>query len=211
MLNACGLVVRRVRLAIRQAWDCDHESISQDLQAIVSQGGAGGDQVNDQVGVTDGRGNLQRAFGKDQLDIWHAMLGKESPAQVGEFGGDAQRASQMAGETRQVCHRIHALPGFWNDHVQRAMPESQARMDDQDIAILAAPLCDYIPAGDAEVHAAFPHADDDIAGSLEEHRQTRQARDGGAVLARVGLVHMQPHICQQLERCFGQNAFTGQA
>jgi hypothetical protein len=45
---------------------------------------------------------------------------------------------------------------------------------------------------------------------LEEHRQTWQARDGGAVLARVGLVDVQPNICEQLERCLGKNAFAGQ-
>ena len=77
-------------------------------------------------------------------------------------------------------------------------------MDDQNIAVRATPFLNHIPPCDAKVNTAITHADCDIPGALEEHRQTRQARDGGAILAGIGFVNMQPDFCKQLKRLFGK-------
>ena len=53
---------------------------------------AGGYQVNNQVGVTNRRCDLQGAFGLDQLDIFNMVFLEEFAGQVREFGGHTKRS-----------------------------------------------------------------------------------------------------------------------
>ncbi len=167
---------------------------------IVAQGSPRRDQIGDQVGEADVRGDFQRAFGVDQLVGRDGVLVEETGGGVGEFGGDAEETAvfrQLPRPCPQISHRLH-----WRllrrGQIERAGAKAQSLVKRQDgpVAVQVALLGDDVQAGDAKINAALPHANDDVARPLEQHRHARQRRDGRLVLARIGPVHLQAAVCQ---------------
>ena len=72
----------------------ENAPVFQRPQAVVAQGGAGGNQINDEVGVADGGGDFQRTFGGNQADVGHAVAGEKLAALVGELGRYPQGAAK---------------------------------------------------------------------------------------------------------------------
>ena len=67
------------------------------------------------------------------------------------------------------------------------MAKAKGIMEDENVAVRATLFLDHVKTGDPKIHAPLPHTDDDIAGTLKDDSQLSQGRDGGLVLARVGL------------------------
>ena len=78
------------------------------------------------------------------------------------------------------------------------------------MAVFTFALFDHVNAGDAEINAAVADADHNVGGTLEQHREAGQDGDGGFVLARVGLIDLQPGFGQEVQAVFGQAAFGRQ-
>ena len=80
------------------------------------------------------------------------------------------------------------------------MPKPKRVMQDQNIAVFAALFFDHVQAGDAKIHAALSHADDNVAGPLEDDAKVREGRYLRLILPRVGLEHAQTSRGQKIER-----------
>ena len=80
-------------------------------------------------------------------------------------------------------------------------------MQDQQVAIVAALFFHHVESGNAEINTAATHADDNVAGALEEDSQAGDSRNDGLVLARVGFVDAQATSGQEVERIKFEAAF----
>ena len=185
----------------------DDGAVVQRAQPVVAQRLPGRDQVGDEVGVADGRGDFQRPLGVDERER-DVVAGQKVGSEVGEFCCHPQRPGQGTGG--QVGHRVHCLPRFRHSQGQVAMAKVERLVEHEHGAIVTLALGHHVHPGDAKVHAAIAHADHDVAGALEEDGQAGQGRDVGGVLAWVGLVHLQAAGGQKIQRGLGHTALAGQ-
>src|SRR5690606_15939880 len=88
-----------------------------------------------------------------------------------------------------------------------ALAKAQGVVQDKHFTGVPLTLFDDIDAGDAEIHAAVAHADHNIRRALEEDHQTGKTWDARFVLARVGFVHRQAAVRQEVQAALGQAAF----
>ena len=89
---------------------------------IVAKRRAGGDQVGDQISVTNGRGDFQCPFGVDELDVGHAPFFEEPAGCVGEFGGDTEGTAVLLpfpGPGSHIRHRPRRFL-FRHGQIERA-------------------------------------------------------------------------------------------
>ncbi len=172
-------------------------------EVVVAQGNSRRDQVADEIGVANSRGDLQCALDGDQLIGADAAAVQERGRQARELGGHTQRppgCGQLGRPTGQIGHRLRRRV-FRRGQRQAARPEAQRLMDDQDGTIaIRAPLGQHVVAGDAKLDTALLHAGDNVARPLKHHRHAGQRRDGGRVLARVGPGNLEPARRQEIER-----------
>jgi hypothetical protein len=125
-------------------------------QAVGLEGAAGGDEVDDDVGQADQRGQLHRAVELDEVDV-HA-LGREVVARgVDVFGGDA--------DARALLHRAGVVVAFAHrDHHAAACDPQVERL----VEAVAAVFVEHVLAGDAEVGGAVLDVGRDVAGAHDD-------------------------------------------
>lgn len=186
----------------------EDQAVGEGFEAVVADGGAGGDEVYDQVGVSDGGGDFEGAFGGDQERVGDAVVFEEAGGEGGEFGGDPQAATPRG--FGQIPHGRDVVPRFGDDDVQGAVSESEIIEQSQDFAVGAALFGDDIAASDAQIYTAIAYADDDVAGALEEDGDVREVGDGGDELAGVGFMDAQSRVGEEGEGVFGEAAFAGE-
>lgn len=125
--------------------------------------------------------------------------------------GELRRHAQRTVETRRIFLQRGDVsdirPRFGDGKFERAIPEAKRIVQDDDAAVRAALLFDDVYACDAEVHAALPHADDNIARALEDDPQLRQGGNFCLILARVGLEHAQTGGGEKIERIAFEASF----
>ena len=82
---------------------------------------------------------------------------------------------------------------------------------DDGLAAVQASLFGYhVQPGNAKIHAALAHADNDVARTLEQHCHAGQRRNRCRILARIRPKHFQPTRCQKINCPVLHNAFAGQ-
>ena len=157
----------------------DH-AVVEHLEAVGLERGAGGGDVDDQLGEAGGRRALGGAEALDDAVAGDALLGEEAARQARVLGGDAHAAAVQAAEGErhllQVRHAAHVEPagGHGDDDVGAA--EAQRLQEAHALAGVLHGLADQVLAGDAEVRRAALQELRDLGGGDEVDLDARQGR-----------------------------------
>ena len=179
---------------------------------IFAQGGAGLAEVDDAIGVTEGGGGLDGAFGLDEGEVMQAVGVEEVAGEAREVGGDAQvttmELAEILGEVDEVGHALDVDPGGGDGELQDAVTEAEMVVQDEQVVVFH--FTDEVQAGDAEFDGAIGDLGDDVTDALEEDDEAGQGGDAAGVLARIGFVHTQATSAQEVLGGGGEHALAGQ-
>jgi hypothetical protein len=154
----------------------DVADVLQRHQAVGLQRVAALDQVDDQVGQADQRGQFHGAVELDDLDLL-ALGGEVALGAFDVLGGDAQAPATPR------HRRIGRRPGA--GHHQPAAGDAQV---ERFVQPLAAMLQQHVLAGDAEVGGAVLHIGRHVAGADDDQLHARVVGVQDQLAAALGVV-----------------------
>ena len=182
-------------------------------QAIVFERDSGAGQVDDHVGDSQARVQLESAFGIDQLVVIDAVPAKVLTDERRVLGRDAERAArcfELGGQVDQVHDVADVDPALGDGDGQPAATVAQVGNHHAGHVGLEGVLGEDVQAGDAKLTAAFLHLDDDVGRPHEHDVEAAVADDGRFVLAVAGSPHAVSGRLQELDDAVVEVALGGE-
>src|SRR5690606_35407707 len=161
------------------------QPVLEDAQRVGREGGAGGGDVDDQVGRAGGGGRLGGARTLDDAVFGNAVFGEVAAREVDVFGGHPQPAAvpgaEVRGDVGEVDHLLHVDPGVGHRHHHVGLAEAEAAHEQHVLLAIFGRLVDEIGAGHADIDAAEDQLPGDLRGGVEAHRYLRLVLDGADI------------------------------
>ncbi len=166
----------------------DH-AVLDDLEAIGGERGAGGGDVDDQLGGAGGGGAFGGAGAFDDAVVDDAVAGKEAAGEIDVLGRDPQpavvREAERSRDVVEVGHVAHVDPGLGHCDHDIGVAEAEG-VDQHHLGIRRRDHLAYeVLAGDAEMHGAGRKLLGDLGRRQERNLGAVEPRNGTAIIAHA--------------------------